>query len=131
MDLFSNYALLIRELFSVRDRLIERWKDTELFFDKKGVKRVYYLSLEFLMGRSLTNALSNLQLDESFKRFVFSPFSFFFGIDFLFSDQIRRALRDLGIKMEELSEAVLLASSCLALRLLPVCGCLGDRCRSW
>jgi len=53
---------------SVRDRLIERWKDTELFFDKKGVKRVYYLSLEFLMGRSLTNALSNLQLDESFSR---------------------------------------------------------------
>lgn len=70
---------------SVRDRLIERWKDTEIYFDKNGVKRVYYLSLEFLMGRSLTNALSNLQLDESFAR----------------------ALRDLGIKLEELTEAVL------------------------
>ena len=84
----------------MRDRLIERWKDTELFFDKGHTKRVYYLSLEFLMGRSLTNALSNLHLDESFSR----------------------ALRDLGIKMEELSEAVptlpcpaLLALPCPAL----------------
>eukprot|EP01124_Arcella_intermedia_P031867 TRINITY_DN730_c0_g1_i1.p1 TRINITY_DN730_c0_g1~~TRINITY_DN730_c0_g1_i1.p1 ORF type:complete len:934 (-),score=219.24 TRINITY_DN730_c0_g1_i1:32-2833(-) len=65
---------------SVRDRLIERWKDTELYFDKEGVKKVYYLSLEFLMGRSLQNALANLNLSESFSR----------------------ALRNLGIHMEQL-----------------------------
>eukprot|EP01129_Flabellula_baltica_P012092 TRINITY_DN5405_c0_g1_i1.p1 TRINITY_DN5405_c0_g1~~TRINITY_DN5405_c0_g1_i1.p1 ORF type:complete len:905 (-),score=220.09 TRINITY_DN5405_c0_g1_i1:50-2764(-) len=48
--------------FSVRDRLVERWKDTELHFQSEKKKRVYYLSLEFLMGRTLQNSLANLEL---------------------------------------------------------------------
>lgn len=47
---------------SVRDRLIERWTDTQQYSAKKGAKKVYYLSLEFLIGRSLGNAVSNLGL---------------------------------------------------------------------
>ena len=47
---------------SVRDRLIERWTDTQQFSAKKGAKKVYYMSLEFLIGRSLGNAASNLGL---------------------------------------------------------------------
>ena len=47
---------------SVRDRLIERWTDTQQFSAKMGAKKVYYLSLEFLIGRSLGNAVSNLGL---------------------------------------------------------------------
>lgn len=35
---------------SVRDRLIERWHDTHQYFKKKDPKRIYFLSLEFLMG---------------------------------------------------------------------------------
>ncbi|CDJ58730.1 Phosphorylase, related, partial [Eimeria maxima] len=37
--------------FSVRDRLIETLNDTNAFFHEKDVKRAYYLSLEFLLGR--------------------------------------------------------------------------------
>jgi len=51
---------------SVRDRLIERWKDTQLYFKKNGVKRVAYLSMEYLVGRSLQNAIINLGLEENF-----------------------------------------------------------------
>ena len=47
---------------SVRDRLIERWTDTQQYSAKVGAKKVYYLSLEFLIGRSLGNAVSNLGL---------------------------------------------------------------------
>ena len=47
---------------SVRDRLIERWTDTQQFSAKMGAKKVYYVSLEFLIGRSLGNAVSNLGL---------------------------------------------------------------------
>jgi starch phosphorylase len=47
---------------SVRDRLIERWTDTQQFYASRDGKRMYYLSLEFLVGRSLGNAVSNLGL---------------------------------------------------------------------
>ena len=44
---------------SVRDRLIERWTDTQQFYASRDSKRTYYLSLEFLVGRSMGNAVSN------------------------------------------------------------------------
>lgn len=47
---------------SVRDRLIERWTDTQQFYASRDGKRMYYLSLEFLVGRSMGNAVSNLGL---------------------------------------------------------------------
>ena len=47
---------------SIRDRLIERWTDTQQFYASRDGKRMYYLSLEFLVGRSLGNAVSNLGL---------------------------------------------------------------------
>eukprot|EP00891_Asterochloris_glomerata_P002508 jgi/Astpho2/2508/fgenesh1_pm.00048_%23_17_t len=45
---------------SLRDRLIESWNDTQQHFKDADPRRVYYMSMEFLMGRSLTNALYNL-----------------------------------------------------------------------
>jgi starch phosphorylase len=45
---------------TVRDRLIERWVHTQDAYDAHDARRVYYLSLEFLMGRTLTNSLVNL-----------------------------------------------------------------------
>eukprot|EP00835_Amoeboradix_gromovi_P004698 NODE_383_length_9627_cov_0.480793.p1 type:complete len:863 gc:universal NODE_383_length_9627_cov_0.480793:1583-4171(+) len=52
--------------YSVRDRLIEIWNETQQFHTLKDQKRVYYLSMEFLLGRSLDNALINLGLRDSY-----------------------------------------------------------------
>ena len=48
---------------SVRDLLSQRWIHTEQTYERENPKRVYYLSIEFLLGRSLANNISNLLLD--------------------------------------------------------------------
>ncbi len=58
LDCYTALAL------SVRDRLVERWIVTQENYHRKGVKRVAYLSLEFLMGRLLGNNVISLGLDE-------------------------------------------------------------------
>ena len=68
---------------TVRDRLMERWKQTRYAYEESDCKRAYYLSLEFLMGRSLGNAALNLGL----------------------TDKISDALHSLGLEMEDLVEA--------------------------
>ncbi|KAJ9097299.1 hypothetical protein QFC21_004968 [Naganishia friedmannii] len=50
--------------FSVRDELIRRWNATTSYHTAKAPKRAYYLSLEFLMGRSLDNAVLNLGMKD-------------------------------------------------------------------
>ncbi|GAB6043243.1 glycogen/starch/alpha-glucan phosphorylase [Endothiovibrio diazotrophicus] len=52
--------------YTVRDRLIERWMETMRTYYRHDAKRVYYLSLEFLMGRTLSNSLYNLGIHEDF-----------------------------------------------------------------
>ncbi|WP_340122329.1 glycogen/starch/alpha-glucan phosphorylase [Methylobacter svalbardensis] len=65
---------------SIRDRLVERWKATYKTYMKTDSKRVFYLSMEFLMGRTLSNAMLNL------------------GV----TDEATQAMHDLGIEIEEL-----------------------------
>src|SRR5262249_52121484 len=48
---------------SVRDILSQRWVRTEETYTRKNPKRVYYLSMEYLIGRSLANNVTNLLLD--------------------------------------------------------------------
>lgn len=48
---------------AVRDRLVERWKQTRYAYYESNITWCYYLSMEFLMGRTLGNALLNLGLD--------------------------------------------------------------------
>ncbi|MDX8381040.1 MAG: glycogen/starch/alpha-glucan phosphorylase [Ghiorsea sp.] len=64
---------------TIRDHLMEGWKNTKDGYKEKHGKRAYYLSLEFLMGRALGNAVLNLGLDE----------------------QTEKALHDLGMDFEE------------------------------
>jgi glycogen phosphorylase len=68
--------------WSVRDRLSEYWAATQDAYRREGTKRVYYLSLEFLMGRMLANALLNLGLNDAM------------GV----------ALEEMGVTLEELQE---------------------------
>ena len=78
----NNEALYYGTSLTVRDRLLERWNDTELFVAINNPKKVYYMSLEFLLGRLLQNALVCLDLEKQYKD----------------------ALFDLGIKIEEIYE---------------------------
>jgi len=67
---------------AIRDRLVERWMATMRSYYAKDTKRVYYLSMEFLTGRLLSNSLMNLGLYEPYKE----------------------ALSDLELEMEDLRE---------------------------
>ena len=73
---YSSFASVLR------DRLVERWRRTQHAYDESDCKQAYYLSLEFLMGRALGNALLNLELGSA-------------GAD---------ALRALGLELEEVQE---------------------------
>lgn len=71
----DKYSATKRDLFqavayAIRDQLIGRWITTQQQYYDADVKRVYYLSLEFLMGRSLLNSLDNLGIYETFKKTV-------------------------------------------------------------
>jgi starch phosphorylase len=48
---------------SVRDVLAQRWVKTKSTYEQQNAKRIYYLSMEFLLGRSLANNVTNLLLD--------------------------------------------------------------------
>src|ERR1700734_2292949 len=48
---------------SVRDILAQRWVLTKNTYERQNAKRIYYLSMEFLIGRSLANNITNLLLD--------------------------------------------------------------------
>jgi starch phosphorylase len=48
---------------SIRDILAQRWVQTKTTYEQNNAKRIYYLSMEFLIGRSLANNVSNLLLD--------------------------------------------------------------------
>jgi glycogen phosphorylase len=65
---------------TIRDRLMERWKATHQTYKSHDCRRAFYISMEFLMGRALSNAMLNL------------------GV----TDTVTQAMYDLGIEIEEL-----------------------------
>ncbi len=60
----SEWEPYVSVALAVRDRLMERWIRTQDAYYEHDAKRVYYMSLEFLMGRTLGNSLINLGLLE-------------------------------------------------------------------
>ncbi|WP_442511075.1 glycogen/starch/alpha-glucan phosphorylase [Novipirellula sp. SH528] len=67
---------------AVRDRVTEHWRTTQERFANTDERCVHYFSLEFLLGRSLNNAVQNLELD----------------------DATREALHQYGVALEEIAE---------------------------
>jgi glycogen phosphorylase len=67
VDARERYEAVAR---SVRDVLSQRWLLTEKTYERQNPKRVYYLSVEFLLGRSLANNITNLLLDPVVQRVV-------------------------------------------------------------
>jgi starch phosphorylase len=55
---------------SVRDVLSQRWLLTEKTYEERNPKRLYYLSMEFLIGRSLANNVTNLLLAPLTNQFI-------------------------------------------------------------
>ena len=68
--------------YSIRDRIIHQWDISRKTHQAENVKRVYYLSLEFLMGRAMTDNITNMGL----------------------TDEVAKALKELGYTYEELAE---------------------------
>jgi len=64
----------------LRDRLIERWKNSRRTYVETDCKRTFYLSLEFLMGRALCNTMLNLDV----------------------TGQVSEALYELGMSVEDI-----------------------------
>lgn len=61
-DLYNSLAL------TVRDRLVERWIRTQQSYYEADVKRIYYLSAEYLMGRAMANNMINLGIYEATRK---------------------------------------------------------------
>ena len=64
----KNHDWLAATILALRDRIIDRWMESTRATYKAQAKRVYYLSLEFLIGRLLRDALSNLELSDAFSK---------------------------------------------------------------
>src|SRR5262249_5813303 len=79
----SRWEPYLSVALAVRDRLMERWIRTQDAYYEHDAKRVYYLSLEFLMGRTLGNSIINLGL----------------------VDECQEAVSSLGYDLEALREA--------------------------
>ena len=79
----SEWEPYVAVALAVRDRMVERWVRTQDTYYRRDAKRVYYLSLEYLMGRTLGNSLINMGL----------------------LDECARALHELGYRLEDVREA--------------------------
>jgi len=83
---WDNYRSVV---LSVMDRLHDRWIDTQQEYHKKNVKRVYYISMEYLIGRLMDNMLVNLGLQDVAAEAMAEA-----GLDY---DEVRNSEWDAGL----------------------------------
>ncbi len=67
---------------AVKDQIVDHWMDTQKAYEKEDPKMVYYMSMEFLMGRALGNNLINLQ--------AYKP--------------VREAMKELGLDLNQVED---------------------------
>jgi len=100
--------------YTVRDRLMERWKETRITYETQDARRTCYLSLEFLMGRALSNAMLNLGITDAVTRVLYD-----YGIEL---EEVEAAEHDAGLGNGGLGRlAACFLDSCATLQ-LPVLG---------
>jgi starch phosphorylase len=100
--------------YTVRDRLMERWKETRIAYEEQDARRTCYLSLEFLMGRALSNAMLNLGITDAVTRVLYD-----YGIEL---EEVEAAEHDAGLGNGGLGRlAACFLDSCATLQ-LPVLG---------
>ena len=63
----SNMQIYNALAMTIKDHVSENWIKTHEYFDKVDVKTVYYLSMEFLMGRFMSNAIINMTLTDTIR----------------------------------------------------------------
>lgn len=63
----SKQQLFQAVSYSVKDLIIDQWMATHREYEEKDVKTVYYLSMEFLMGRALGNTIISMRANNSIK----------------------------------------------------------------
>lgn len=78
----TRFSCFMGLAYSVRDRLLEAWIDTQRSLYDTLSKRVYYLSMEFLPGRFLKNYITSLQMEP----------------------QVRDALKSFGFELDDIEE---------------------------
>lgn len=82
LETATPYDIFMSAAYLVRDRLVHRWIETQSRYFREDAKKVYYLSMEYLMGRLLTNNLINL------------------GI----YNQVKAVLTEMGLSLEDILE---------------------------
>eukprot|EP01133_Synstelium_polycarpum_P015419 gene15419-18287_t len=91
---FDSFSAYQGSAYSVRDRLIERWNETQQYYTEQDPKRVYYLSMEFLMGRTLQNAIYNMNLKDEYHSALLE---FGFELEDLYEEEKDAALGNGGL----------------------------------
>ena len=110
----EKYYIFKALSYTTRDRLMVYWKKTWEAYNNQKTKKAYYLSMEFLIGRSLTNNLLNLGIDSEAQQAMYE-----LGLDL---EEIEHAERDAGLGNGGLGRlAACFMDSCATLQ-LPVMG---------